>query len=420
MSKFKTDDAIVIVGAARTPVGAYLGELKTVPTEVLGAIALKEAVKRAGLKVENIDEVVTGHVNGTQIHNNISRLIALEAGLRHESTAFTVNRICGSGFQSAVSAIQELVTMDINFVAAGGAESLSRAEFFLPIETRWEGLKTGDFKVYDANLAGHSHAQPIHQFPDITHMGDTAEKLVEIYEISREDQDKFAYDSQMKCKKAVESGRLAQEIVPVEIKDRKGNITIIDKDGHPKPNTTLETLNKLKPAFRRDGKGTITAGNASGLNDGAAYEIFTKESTAKERNLEVMAKVIDFAAAGVDPSIMGIGPVPAIRKLLTQNDLTLEDIDLLEINEAFAGQTLACLKELGNYIGTPLYERLNVNGGAIALGHPLGMSGARILTGLCYEFKNNPDKRYAIATACIGGGQAVALLLENGYCRANK
>lgn len=415
MPRFKTDDPVVIVGAARTPVGAYLGDLKTVPTEVLGAVALKEAVKRAGINIEDIDEVITGHVNGTQIHNNISRLIALEAGVKYESTAMTVNRICGSGFQAAVSAVQTLVTTDATFVAAGGAESLSRAEFFLPIEYRWEGIKGGDFKIYDANLAGHAHGQPIHMFPEIHHMGDTAEKLVEMYSISREDQDQFAFDSQMKCKKAVESGRMAQEIVPVEIVDKRGNVTVVDKDGHPKPNTTLEALAKLKPAFRKDGKGTVTAGNASGLNDGAAFEIFTKQSVAKERNLEVMAKFVDFAMEGNDPSIMGFAPVPAIKKLLKQNDMTLEDIDLLEINEAFAGQTLACLKELGNYIGTPLYERLNVNGGAVALGHPLGMSGARILTAICYEFKNNPDKRYAITTACIGGGQAVAILLENGY-----
>ncbi len=415
MAKFVSTDPVVIVGAARTPVGAYLGDLKTVPTEKLGAIALKEAVKRSGIDITDVDEVITGHVNGTQIHNNISRVIALEAGVKVESTAMTVNRICGSGIQSAISAAQTLLTTDAQFVAAGGAESLSRAEFFLPIEYRWDGIKGGNFTVYDANLAGHAHAQPTDQYPDITHMGDTAEKLIEKYGISREDQDQFALDSQAKAKKAMDSGRFAQEIVPVEIVDRRGNVTVVDKDGHPKPDTTMEKLAKLRPAFRRDGKGSITAGNASGLNDGAAYEVFTFESTAKERNLEVMARVVDFAITGVDPSIMGIGPVSAIRKVLQNNGLKLEDIDLLEINEAFAGQTLACLKDLGNYLGTPLYDRLNVNGGAVALGHPLGMSGARIITSLCYEFKNHPEKQYAIASACIGGGQGIALLLENGY-----
>ena len=409
----RLEDPVVIVGAARTPVGAYLGDLKTVPTEELGAIALKEACRRAKVEITDIDEVVTGHVNGTQVHNNISRVISLQAGCKIESTAMTVNRICGSGFQSAINAYQDLVLSDAKFVAAGGAESLSRAEYFLPLESRWKGFTSGDFKVLDANLEGHRSAQPKSMYPLITHMGDTAEILIEKYGIPREDQDQFAYDSQMKAKAAMENGRFAQEIIPVEIKDRKGNVTVVDKDGHPKPNTVLEALAKLKPAFRRDGKGSVTAGNASGLNDGAAYEIFTLESTAKEKGLDVMAVMVDYAVVGVEPSEMGIGPVPAIRKVLENNNLTLEDIDFLEINEAFAGQTLACLKELGNYIGTPLYKRLNVHGGAVALGHPLGMSGARILTSLCYEFLNNPDKKYAIGSACIGGGQGIAVLLEN-------
>ncbi|MDF2609285.1 MAG: thlA1, partial [Lachnospiraceae bacterium] len=370
MGRFKTEDPIVIVGAARTPVGAYLGDLKTVPTETLGSIALVEASKRAGISIEEIDEVITGHVNGTQVHNNLSRVIALQAGVRHDSTAMTVNRICGSGFQSAISAALTLATSDAKFVAAGGAESLSRAEYFLPLESRWEGFRMGDFKVY----------QPNDMFPDITHMGDTAEKLIEQYGISREDQDQFAYDSQMKAKEAMENGRFAQEIVPVEIRDRRGNVTIVSKDGHPKPDTKVEALAKLKPVFRRDGKGSVTAGNASGLNDAAAFEILTKESIAKEKNLDILAYFVDYAIVGVDPNIMGIGPVPAIQQILANNNLKMEDIDLLEINEAFAGQTLACLKDLGNYIGTPLYERLNVHGGAIALGHPLGATGARIIT----------------------------------------
>lgn len=413
MGKFNTADPIVIVGAARTPVGAYLGDLKTVPTETLGSIALVEAAKRAGVGVEEIDEVITGHVNGTQVHNNLSRLIALQAGVRYDSTAMTVNRICGSGFQSAISAALTLATSDAKFVAAGGAESLSRAEFFLPLESRWEGFRMGDFKVYDANSAGHLHAQPNDMFPDITHMGDTAEKLIEQYGISREDQDQFACDSQRKAKEAMESGRFSQEIVPVEIRDRRGNVTVVSKDGHPKPDTNVESLAKLKPVFRRDGKGSVTAGNASGLNDAAAFEILTKESIAKERNLDILAYFVDYAIVGVDPNVMGIGPVPAIQQILKNNNLTMEDIDYLEINEAFAGQTLACLKDLGNYIGTPLYERLNVHGGAIALGHPLGATGARIITTLCYEFINNSDKRYAIGSACIGGGQGIAILLEN-------
>lgn len=411
----RTDDSIVIVGAARTPIGAYLGGLKTVPAGELGAIALNEAIKRAGIKSEEIEEVIAGQAMGTQEESNIGRVIGLKAGLKKQSTGMTVNRICGSGIQSAISAAQELMTMDVDFIAAGGVESLSRSEYYLPLESRWEGFKAGNFTVIDANLALHKHAQPNPDYPEITHMGDTAEKVAERYAITREEQDTFAVDSQRKASSAIERGRLAQEIVPVEvIGRRKGVITVVDKDEHPRPGTNMESLARLKPAFRKDGKGTITAGNASGLNDGAAFEVFTKASVAKERGLDVMAKIVDFAIAGCDPNVMGLGPVYAINKVLSQNKLTLEDIDILEINEAFAAQTLGCMKELGIDPGTELYERLNPNGGAIALGHPLGMSGARIITSLCYEFKNHPEKKYAIASACIGGGQGIALLLENG------
>lgn len=412
--RMRMDDPIVIVGAARTPIGTYLGGLKTVPAGELGAIALNEAIKRAGIKSEEIEEVIAGQAMGTQEESNIGRVIGLKAGLKKQSTGMTVNRICGSGIQSAISATQELMTMDVDFIAAGGVESLSRSEYYLPLESRWEGFKAGNFTVIDANLALHKHAQPNPDYPEITHMGDTAEKVAERYAITREEQDTFAVDSQRKASSAIESGRLAQEIVPVEVIGRKGVVTVVDKDEHPRPGTNMESLARLKPAFRKDGKGTITAGNASGLNDGAAFEVFTKASVAKERGLDVMAKIVDFAIAGCDPNVMGLGPVYAINKVLSQNKLTLEDIDILEINEAFAAQTLGCMKELGIDPGTELYERLNPNGGAIALGHPLGMSGARIITSLCYEFKNHPEKKYAIASACIGGGQGIALLLENG------
>ena len=393
MPRFKTDDPIVIVGAARTPIGAYLGGLKTVPTGELGAIALKEAIKRAGLTSEEIDEVIAGQAMGTQEESNIGRVIGLKAGLRQQSTGMTVNRICGSGIQSAISAVQELMTMDVNFIAAGGVESLSRSEYYLPLESRWEGFKAGNFNIIDANLALHMHAQPNAQYPEVHHMGDTAEKIAEKYTITREEQDTYAMDSQRKAAQAIESGRLAQEIIPVEVKGRKGSITVIDADEHPRPGTNMESLARLKPAFRKDGKGTITAGNASGLNDGAAFEIFTKASVAKERGLDVMAKIVDFAVAGCDPNVMGLGPVYAINKVLAQNNLTLEDIDILEINEAFSAQILGCMKELGIEPGSKLYKRLNPNGGAVALGHPLGMSGARIITSLCYEFKNHPEKK---------------------------
>ncbi|RRD93480.1 thiolase family protein [Clostridiales bacterium COT073_COT-073] len=405
---------VVIVGAARTPVGAYLGALKTVPATELGRIALEEAIKRAGVQKSDINEVIVGHVDGAQTANNLGRIIAINAGLDHQSTGFTVNRICGSGIQSAVSAAHELLLMDhVKFVAAGGVETLSRAPYYLPVSVRWEGLRMGDAKVIDANDEGHRTASG---FPnkDIWHMGITAENVVEKYGITREEQDHFAYDSQMKAKAAIESGRLAHEIIPVEVKGKKDSVTVVDTDEHPKPHTTMEGLAKLRPVFKPDG-GTITAGNASGLNDGAAFEIFTTEDVAEERGLEIMARVVDYSIMGCDPRLMGLGPVEPIRLLLERNHLTLDTLDMLEINEAFAGQTLGCMRELEIDFDSQRYQRLNPNGGAVALGHPLGMSGARIITSICYEFKLHPEKRYAIASACIGGGQGIAMLLENGY-----
>ncbi|MGY3814932.1 thiolase family protein [Globicatella sulfidifaciens] len=406
-------EEIVIVGAARTPVGAYLGDLKTVPVEVLGEIALKEAVKRSNLEVSDIDEVIVGHVTGTQTTNNLGNIIAINSGLDNRSTGMTINRICGSGIQSAVSATLELLHSNKKIIAAGGAESLSRAPFFLPESVRYEGFKAGNQVLIDANLEGHSSASG--RDSGIQHMGNTAENVVRKYGIPREKQDQFAVDSQAKAAEAMENGRFAQEIVPVEIVGRKGQVTVVEKDGHPRPGTTLESLAKLRPAFEKDG--TVTAGNASGLNDGAAFEIFTTQSLAEEKGLEVMARVVDYQISGCAPETMGLGPVFAIREMLERQGMDLvKDIDILEINEAFAGQTIGCLIELGIDMDTEYYQNnFNPHGGAVALGHPLGMSGARIITSLLYEFKNNPDKRYAIASACIGGGQGIALLLENGY-----
>jgi acetyl-CoA C-acetyltransferase len=402
---------IVITSAARTAVGAFLGGLKTVPVEELATQAIEEAVKRSGIDKSIVDEVILGHVISSADAPNLGRLASLKAGLSIHATGMTVNRICGSGIQAVISAAQEIKTMDMDVVIAGGAESLSRIPYYLPLNARYEGLINGNHTLTDSNMTHHRNAQPADQYPKVYTMGDTAENVVEKYEISREEQDQFAYHSQMKAKQAIESGRFAEEIFPVEIKTRKGT-SVFDTDEHPRPNITLEDLAKLKPAFKKDG-GSVTAGNSSGMNDGAAAIVMMKEEKAAELGLQPMAYVVDYALAGVDPEYMGLGPVPAIQKVLKQNNLSLEDIDLLEINEAFAGQTLGCLKELGNYPGTLLYDRFNVNGGAVALGHPLGMSGARIVTSLCYEFKHRKNARYAIASACIGGGQGIALLLEN-------
>ncbi len=334
---------VVITSGARTAVGAFLGGLKTVPVEELAATAIKEALKRSNnLDPHLVNDVVLGHVESSGDAPNLGRNAALLAGLDHVP-GYTLNRICGSGIQSIVNATQDIMTGNSDIVVAGGAESLSRAPYYLPLEVRYDGFKMGNQELRDANTKYHHNSQPYPQFP-IMHMGNTAENVVKKYEISREDQDLFAYNSQMKAKAAVESGRFEREIVPVEIKGRRGAVTIINKDEHPKPHTTLEALANLRPAFEKDG--SVTAGNASGMNDGGAAVVMMSEERANELGLAPMAEIVDFAVAGLDPSVMGLGPVFAIRKLLEKTGMAKEDIDLYEINEAFAGQMLGCMKEL--------------------------------------------------------------------------
>ncbi len=412
MLKAKNDN-IVFIGAARTPVGSYLGDLKTVPVEDLGVIALNEGIKRSSITKEELDEVIVGNVIGSQSNNNLGNIIGIDAGLPQTSTGMTVNRVCGSGIQSAVSAALELLVSDKKFIAAGGAESLSRAPYYLPESMRYEGLKSGDYRLIDSIKEGHRSLSGKNS--EIDHMGNTAENIVRLLSISRLEQDEFAYRSNMKAVAAQNNGRFAQEIIPVEVKRKKGEVTLVDKDGDPRPDTTLEKLAKLKPVFEENG--TVTAGNASGLNDGAAFELMTTETTAKENGLDIMGSVVDYQISGCDPKYMGLGPVYAIKALLLRQGMNLQkDIGLLEINEAFAAQTLGCLKKLGISTKSDFYNhKFNPNGGAVALGHPLGMSGARILTEILYEFKNHPKLHYAIASACIGGGQGIAMLLENGY-----
>lgn len=407
------EDNIVFVGAARTPVGSYLGDLKTVPVQELGVTALTEAIKRSNVKTEDIDEVIVGHVTGSQTSNNLGNIIGIDTGLPKTSTGMTVNRICGSGIQSAVSAALELLVSNKKFIAAGGAESLSRAPYYLPESVRYAGLKSGDQRLIDANDEGHRTASG--KDSGINHMGNTAENVAHLLDISREEQDKFAYRSNMNAVEAQNNGRFAQEIIPIEVKGRKGKVTVVDKDGDPRPDTTIEKLSKLRPVFEKDG--SVTAGNASSLNDGAAFEIMTTETTAKKEGLEIMGRVVDYQISGCDPKYMGLGPVAAIQDLLERRGMDLQkDIDLLEINEAFSAQTLGCLKQLGISTDSDYYKNnFDPHGGAVAMGHPLGMSGARILTEVLYEFKNRPDVHYAIASACIGGGQGIAMLLENGY-----
>lgn len=413
-------EKVVIIGAARTPVGAFLGDLKTVPVQELARIASEAAIKRSGIDKGEIEEVIFGHVISSADCGNLGRHVGLMLELSAESTGMTVNRICGSGIQSIISAVQTIQCTDANVVLAGGAEALSRIPYYLPLSSRYQGFVMGNALLLDSDNEHHKNTQPQALYSDITHMGDTAENIAKKYNISRQSQDEFAVNSQMKAKKAIESGRMAEEIVEVELKDRKGNIITIKQDGHPRFSTSLESLSKLRPAFDRSPTGTVTAGNSSGVNDGAAALVLMREAQAVEKGLNVLATILDYQVSGVDPHLMGMGPVPAINALLHRNKLSLEDIGLLEINEAFAAQTLGCLIELGNTPDTVLYERLNVNGGAVALGHPLGMSGSRMVVSLCYEFKHRPDVQYGIASACIGGGQGIAILLENPLYRRGK
>lgn len=397
----------VITSYARTAVGAFLGALKEVPVEFLAAAAIKEAINRSNIASDIVDEVIMGHVISSTDAPDLARDATLLCGMVN-TPAFTVNRICGSGLQAVASALQEIQTNSSGVVVAGGAEALSRVPYYLPLTARYQPLRNGTQQLKCANEQSHFNAAPNSLYPAIW-MGNTAENVVARHNISREDQDFFAYDSQMKAKRAMERGRLAQEIVPVEIKGKKGSV-FVQVDEHPKPDVTIEGLGKLKPAFQK--VGTVTPGNSTGMNDGAAALVMMSEQRCKALGLKPLVYVVDYAVAALDPMVMGLGPAYAIPKLLNKHNLGLEDVDLYEINEAFAGQVLGCMKQMGWYLDSPLYQRLNVNGGAIALGHPLGASGGRIIGTLAQEM-NLREVRYGIASACIGGGMGIAVLLEN-------
>ncbi|MBN7774106.1 thiolase family protein [Clostridium aminobutyricum] len=399
-------DKCVITGAVRTAVGTYLGSLKTVPAYQLGAYVIEQAIKKGGIKNSDVDQVIMGDVLSKT--PNLARVSLLLAGLDNEVPGFSVDRQCGSALQAVQSANQSILSGDCEIVVAGGAENMSRAPYYLPSDVRFQGFRINNIELEDSFSYASSHAHPTELLPNVN-MGITAENIAEKYGITREAQDAFAYDSQMKAAKAQAEGKFKEEILPVEVKLRKSSF-IFDTDEHPKPDTTIEALAKLRPVFKKDG--TVTAGNASGMNDGASAVVIMKESTAAERGIQPLVRILATSTAGVDPSIMGMGVVPAIQKVLDKAGLKLEDIDLFEINEAFSAQALGCLIELGMEPGTPLYERVNVNGGAVAHGHALGNSGTRILTTLIYELKRR-NVKYGIATLCIGGGQGIAVLVEN-------
>jgi acetyl-CoA C-acetyltransferase len=388
---------IVILSGCRTPIGTFGGVLKDVPAVELGALVVREALTRAGVLPEAVDETILGCILQAGLGMNPARQASIRSGIPESVPAHTVNKVCGSGLKAVILATQAIKAGDAQVVVAGGLESMSRAPFLLP-GARW-GERLGHGQVLDHMI----HEGLTDAFHDI-HMGITAENLAERYGISRDDQDAFAAESQARAAAATREGRFQAEIVPVPITQKKGAPKRVDQDEHPRPDTTRESLARLKPAFKKEG--TVTAGNASGLNDGAAALVLASAEKAAALGAKPRARVVSYASAGVDPKIMGIGPVPAVRKALDKAGLSAAAIDLFELNEAFAAQSLAVLRELKL---DP--ARVNVNGGAIALGHPIGASGARILVTLLHALQARGLKR-GLASLCIGGGQGVAMVVE--------
>ena len=396
----------VITGAVRTAVGTYLGSLRTLHSIDLAAPILLEAARRSGLMPAQVDQVILGEVTGV---GNLGRSALLKAGFPETTPGYTVDRQCGSSLQAVVNAVQEINSGNGDIIISGGAESMSRMFYIMPPECRYEGFRSGSTKVYDLfEYITSDMVQPPELFPNLN-MGITAENVAERYRISREAQDAFAYDSQMKTKRAQERGLLREEILPLELVAQKRHV-VFNTDEHPRPQTTPEALAKLRPVFRKDG--TVTAGNSSGMNDGASAVVVMSEEKALALGCTPMVKIVSYAVAGIDPRVMGLGPVPAIQKSLRRAGLGLKDIGLFELNEAFAAQALGVLTELDMLPGTAMYQRVNVNGGAIAHGHALGNSGTRILTTLIYEMKRR-NVRYGLASLCIGGGQGIAMVIEH-------
>ena len=387
---------IVIMSGARTAIGSFGGSLKDLEATDLGGIAIKEALKRAQVAPEDVDEVVMGCVGQAAENAFMARVSSIKAGIPYEATALTVNRLCSSGLQAIVTAAMEIDNGFCDIAVAGGGESMNNIPYYLRKARR--GYRMGHAELEDGLVTALS--DPITR----DHMGITAENIAERYHISREDQDAYALMSQQRAAKARDEGKFKDEIIPVEVKVSKKETKIFDSDEHIRDNTTLEKLAKLRPAFKKDG--TVTAGNASGINDCGAAVVLMKEEEAKRRGRKPVVRIVDFAAAGVDPAYMGIGPVPAVRKLLKKTGLTLDDIGLIELNEAFASQSLACIRELGLDI-----EKVNVNGSGISMGHPIGATGCIITIKLMNEMVRRQVK-YGIATLCIGGGQGLAVLFE--------
>lgn len=389
---------VVIVSAVRTPIGSFGGTLKNTSARTLGTVAVKGAIEKANIDPAIIDEVFMGCVLQGGQGQNISRQIAIDAGIPQEVPAMTINKVCGSGLRAVELAAQVIKAGDAEVVLAGGVESMSSTGYVMP-KARW-GSRMGDSKMVDMMV--HDGLWEI--FNDY-HMGITAENIAEKYNLTREMQDEFAVASQNKAEAAIKAGKFKDEIVPVVIPQRKGDPIVFDTDEYPKFGTTIEKVAKLRPAFKKDG--TVTAANASGINDSSCALLVMSKEKADELGLKPLCSIVSYASAGVDPAYMGLGPIPSSRKALEKANLTIEDMDLVEANEAFAAQSLAVARDLKL---NP--ETLNVNGGAIALGHPIGSSGARILITLIHEMQKREDANYGLATLCIGGGMGTALVVK--------
>jgi acetyl-CoA C-acetyltransferase len=386
---------VVIASAARTPIGAFNGALASLPAHQLGAIAIKAALERAKLQPGDVSEVVLGHVLTAGTGQNPARQAAIAAGIPVERTAFVVNQVCGSGLRTVALGYQAIKTGDADIIVAGGQESMSQSPHCMHLRN---GTRMGDTALVDTMIK-----DGLWDAFNGYHMGTTAENVAQKWQITRDQQDAFAASSQQKAEAALKSGRFKDEIVAVTIESRKGP-TVVDTDEYPRAGTTVETLGKLRPAFSKDG--TVTAGNASGINDGAAALVLMSDQEAARRGVKPLARIVSWATAGVDPAVMGSGPIPASRAALKKAGWTVADLDLIEANEAFAAQACAVGKDLG----FPA-EKLNVNGGAIALGHPIGASGARILVTLVHELGKRGGKK-GLATLCIGGGMGIAMCVE--------
>ena len=389
---------VVIVGAARTAIGKFGGTLKNVPTRTLGAVCIEEALKRAGVAKDQVDKVIMGCVLQGGLGQNVARQMMLDAGLPVETPCFTLNKVCGSGLRAVSLAAQMIKAGDADIVVAGGAENMSATAYAMK-DARW-GARMNNTTMTDM-MVNDGLWDAFNQY----HMGITAENVAEQYGITREELDEFSVISQNRAEAAIEAGKFKDEIVPVTIPQRKGDPIVFDTDEHLTKGSTMEKVAKLKPAFKRDG-GVVTAANASGINDsGAAVVVMSKEK-ADELGIKPLCTIKSYASGGVDPSIMGVGPVPACRKALDKAGITVDDLDLIEANEAFAAQSIAVRRDLGF---DP--EKVNVNGGAIALGHPIGASGCRILITLIYEMMKR-DAKTGLATLCIGGGMGTTVIVE--------